>query len=302
MAPYYKHRCKLFRGAPSAGSEYVKQDDVRAWLADLVERFLQWAQRYKLATRRLLVRPDMPLEGFVAKRKLDVGFVNDPKANETAKHYWLRILIPGGLKSNPKEDLASKAHLDIARDVKEVFTVQPTRRFVLVFTLCRSWMRLWEFDRLGGIASERFNIHKYGQCFLSTVLGFLWMDDEAVGFDATIIKSVNGQYIEIKRDIKTERLVLDKLIGPAHSIVGRATTCLKAYLEGDKSRSFVIKESWQFPECDEEGKLLSASPTKAGNEPLPNRIYRRIVLSNYGEPICKASSRAALLSALEGCS
>lgn len=43
------------------------------------------------------------------------------------------------------------------------------------------------------------------------------------------------------------------------------------------------------------------SPTKPGNDPLPNRTHRRIVLSNYGEPICKASSRAALLGALEGC-
>ncbi|KAJ3569608.1 hypothetical protein NPX13_g6027 [Xylaria arbuscula] len=45
----------------------------------------------------------------------------------------------------------------------------------------------------------------------------------------------------------------------------------------------------------------SASPTKHDNEPVPNRIHRRIVLCDYGEPIYKASSRAALLAALEGC-
>ncbi|KAI0912631.1 hypothetical protein F4823DRAFT_580547 [Ustulina deusta] len=380
----------LFRQGWTGWPEDAKQDSVLSWLADVVEHFLQWARDYRPTMRRPLAQPDTPLEGSVAKRKLDVGLVDDPKADKAAKYHWSHILVPGELKSNPNDDTASKAHLDIARYVKEVFTAQPTRRFVLAFTLCGSWMRLWEFDRLGGIASERFNINKDGQRFVSTVLGFLWMDDEALGFDPTIIKSDHQQYIEIQRNMKTERLVLGRLIRPAHSIVGRATTCWKAYLEGNKSTLFVIKDSWQFLDRDEEGELLqqvtrqevtnvarhyyhetvclqdkyddiqanvrkglditrasnyrtgrarnlqnlaveaisrdgsagskrsssqtgtllppdkrsrsgSASPTKPGNEPLPNRIHRRIVLSNYGEPIYKASSRAALLGALEGC-
>ncbi|KAI0798397.1 hypothetical protein GGR55DRAFT_672294, partial [Xylaria sp. FL0064] len=369
----------------------AKQDSVLVWLADVVERFLQWAQEYRpTITRRPLAQPDTPLEGSVAKRKLDVGLVDDPKADRAAKYHWSHILVPGELKSNPNEDTASKAHLDIARYVKEVFTAQPTRRYVLAFTLCGSWMRLWEFDRIGGIASENFNINNDGQRFVSTILGFLWMDDAALGFDPTIMKSKRWQYIEIQQDTKTERLILDKVIRSAHSIVGRATICWKAYLEGDKSKPFVIKDSWQFPERDEEGELLqkatrqevtnvarhyyhetvcvegkdddiqgnvrrglditrasnyrtgrarnlwdrtvealsrnsstgskrsssqtgallppgkrsrsgSASPTKHDNKPLPNRIHRRIVLRDYGVPIYKATSRAALLGALEGC-
>ncbi len=368
----------------------AKQESVLAWLADIVERFLQWAQEYKPTTRSLFARPDTPLRGSVAKRKPDISFVDNPTADTAANYPWSRILVPGELKSNPNEDTASKAHLDIARYVKEVFTSQPTRRFVLAFTLCGSWMRLWEFDRLGGIASEKFNINEDGQRFVSTILGFLWMGDEALGFDPTIIKSEHQQYIEIRQDTKMERLILDKVIRSAHSIVGRATICWKAYLGGDKSKPFVIKDSWQFPERDEEGELLqqathqkvtnvarhyyhetvriqaedddihgnvrrglditrasnyrtgrarnlqamtvdatsrnsstgskrsssqtgallppgkrpcsgSASPTKHDNEPLPNRIHRRIVLRDYGEPIYKASSRAALLAALEGC-
>ncbi|KAI0878266.1 hypothetical protein GGS24DRAFT_508725 [Hypoxylon argillaceum] len=55
-----------------------------------------------------------------------------------------------------------------------------------------------------------------------------------------------------------------------------------------------------LPPC-KRARWGSAPPTKPGNDPLPNRTHRRIVLSNYGEPICKASSRAALLGALEGC-
>ncbi|KAI1286608.1 hypothetical protein F5Y03DRAFT_380583 [Xylaria venustula] len=381
----------LFRQGWTGWPDDAKQDSVLAWLADVVERFLQWAQEHRpTITRRPLAQPDTPLEGSIAKRKLDVGLVDDPKADRAAKYHWSHILVPGELKSNPNEDTASKAHLDIARYVKEVFTAQPTRRYVLAFTLCGDWMRLWEFDRLGGIASEKFNINKDGQRFVSTILGFLWMDDAALGFDPTIMKSNRWQYIEIQQDTKTERLILDKVIRSAHSIVGRATICWKAYLEGDKSNPFVIKDSWQFPERDEEGDLLqqatlqevthvarhyhhetvrtqakdddirdnvrrglditrasnyqtgrarnlrdrtveaisrnsstgskrsssqigallppgkrsrsgSASPTKHDNEPLPNRIHRRIVLCDYGEPIYKASSRATLLGALEGC-
>lgn len=48
-------------------------------------------------------------------------------------------------------------------------------------------------------------------------------------------------------------------------------------------------------------RSCSASPTKAGNSVLPNRVHRRVILRDYGKPIYKASSRAALLAALEGC-
>lgn len=57
--------------------------------------------------------------------------------------------------------------------------------------LCGSIMRLWEFDRIGGIASVLFDINKDGARFVSVVLAFLWMDKEQLGFDSTIVES-NG--------------------------------------------------------------------------------------------------------------
>ncbi|KAH8158978.1 hypothetical protein CIB48_g9274 [Xylaria polymorpha] len=133
----------LFQQGWTGWSRDAKQESVLVWLADIVERFLQWAQEYRpTTTRRPLAQPDTPFEGSVAKRKLDVGLVDDPKADKAGKYYWSHILVLGELKSNPNDDTASKAHLDIARYIKEVFIAQPTRRFVLAFTLCRSWMRL----------------------------------------------------------------------------------------------------------------------------------------------------------------
>ncbi len=44
-----------------------------------------------------------------------------------------------------------------------------------------------------------------------------------------------------------------------------------------------------------------SSPTKADRSILPNRVHRRVVLRDYKMSIYKTSSRAALLTALEGC-
>ena len=72
-------------------------------------------------------------------------------------------------------------------------------------------MRIWEFDRLGGVASEQFDINKDGLQFVSTVLGFLWMNEEELGFDPTIMTANNQRFIEIERDGATERLIIDGL-------------------------------------------------------------------------------------------
>ncbi|KAJ6102052.1 hypothetical protein N7486_004479 [Penicillium sp. IBT 16267x] len=252
-------------------------------------------------------------------------------------------------------------------------------------------MRIWAFDRLGGVASERFDINEDGLQFLFTILGFLWMTEEQCGFDPTIITEDGERFIDIERNGQTERLILKRLMNRAPCIAGRATTCWKAHREAEPGIPLVIKDSWQYTERDEEGELLqeatdrgvvnvaryhhhatvrirdqiddvqgnvrggldittasnyrpersalstgtgttdgprksrssgrsslkrsssqtgaflppnkrscSASPTKTSINPLPNRVHRRIVLRDYGKPIYKASTRAALLAALEG--
>jgi hypothetical protein len=135
--------------------------------------------------------------------------------------------VPGELKINPSLDTASKAGLDLGRYVRGVLATQDTRRFVLGFTICGSIMRLWEFDRAGGIASAPFDIHKDGLQFISAVLGFLWMNSEQLGFDPTIIESDGIKYMEITRDGQKERLILDTLMRHAPCVAERATTCVE---------------------------------------------------------------------------
>ena len=378
----------------------ANEKEVLKWFAVRIELFLKFSVSSGLTSaplRRPLAQPNRPLQGSTADRKLDVGFVNDPEASEITKCRWSQILVPGELKSNPSHDTYSKAWLDLGRYAREVLSAQDSRRFVLGFTLCGSIMRLWEFDRVGGISSAPFDINKDGLQFVSAILGYLWMSEEQLGFDPTILVLDGIRYIEIVRNDQTERLIIDELMRRAPCVAGRATTCWKAHRDGDESKTpLVIKDSWQFPERDEEGQLLreatekgavnvaryyhhetvyvggktddihdnvrkglditkstnyspkgsimplstsrvqgssrssrstsissagrkrsssctnaslpiskrtcSSSPVKGGNSLIPeNRVHRRVIVRDYGKAIYKASSRAGMLAALEGC-
>ncbi|KAI0429638.1 hypothetical protein F5Y09DRAFT_309977 [Xylaria sp. FL1042] len=380
-------------GGWSGWPQDANQDGVLSWFTNISDKLATLAEEYNPTPtrRRPLVQPNKPIQGSTAERKIDVGFVSDNEVIQDGKCHWSQILVPGELKSNPSADTASKAWLDIGRYVREVLFAQDTRRFAIAFTLCGSFMRIWVFDRLGGIASDRFDINENGLRFVSTILGFLWMNEAQLGFDPTIITSGGKRYIEIDRNSRQERLVIDAVMRRAPCIAGRATTCWKAHSEDDPRTPLVIKDSWQYTERGEEGELLqeatskgvvnmgryyhhytvevhgsdddirsnvrrgldittaenfrpqrsaipragkptadsregrsttpsqkrsasqtdaalppskrscSVSPTKVDRNALPNRIHRRLIIRDYGKPICQASSRAALLSALEGC-
>jgi hypothetical protein len=250
-----------WRGWP----ENAKQDDVLRWFAELSEKLAAFAEDYKSSPtrqRRPLAKPNEPIDGSIGKRKMDVGFVNDPKAGKDSRCHWSQILVPGELKSNPSADKASEAWLDLGRYAREVLAAQDTRRFVLGFTLCGSLMRIWEFDRLGGIASKQFDVNEDGQRFVFTILGFLWINEEQLGFDPTIIISGGERFIEIEQDGRTGRLIIDKLMKRAPCIAGRATTCWKAHREDGPRTPLVVKDSWQYTEREEEGELLRDATDK----------------------------------------
>ncbi|KAK7398512.1 hypothetical protein QQX98_012105 [Neonectria punicea] len=245
----------------------ANQDDVLSWFADFSEKLAAFADGHKSIPthrhrRRPLAKPNEPIDGSVGKRKMDVGFVNDPQARKDSRCHWSQILVPGELKSNPSADKASEAWLDLGRYAREVLAAQDTRRFVLGFTICGSLMRVWAFDRLGGIASEQFNINDDGLQFVSTILGFLWMNEEELGFDPTIMSANQERFIEVNRNGSTERIIIDQVMQRARCIAGRATTCWKAHPEGQPEMLLVIKDSWQYPERDEEGDLLREATDK----------------------------------------
>ncbi|MCJ1341948.1 hypothetical protein MMC31_000126 [Peltigera leucophlebia] len=145
--------------------------------------------------------------GSTADRKLDVGFADDPSAAVDSKCHWSQILIPGELKSNASASKAFKAGLNLGRYAREMLAAQDSRRLVLGFTLCGSLMRMWQFDRLGGIPSAQSDVNQEGLQFVSAMLGFSWMNEEQLGFDPTILKAKGRRYIEIERNGQLECLV-----------------------------------------------------------------------------------------------
>ncbi|KAL6852514.1 hypothetical protein ACO1O0_007060 [Amphichorda felina] len=255
----------LFNNGWRGWPKDANQDDVLSWFADLNETLVALAEGHRSTPshrRRPLAQPNKPIQGSTGERKIDIGFVSNPRAKRDSRCHWSEILVPGELKSNPSADIASKAWLDLGRYAREVLAAQDTRRFVLGFTICGSFMRIWEFDRLGGIASEQFDINHDGLQFVSTVLGFLWMSEEQLGFDPTITSEGGRRFITIQRNGQTERLVIDKLMKRAPCIAGRATTCWKAHREEDPQIPLVVKDSWQYTEREEEGELLKEATEK----------------------------------------
>ena len=225
----------------------AQEKDVLKWFTKRVQVFRDFAEDLTIAlntSRGPLIRPNKALEGSIVDRKPDIGFIKDPNADEDTIYHQSQILVPRELKSNPGFNIATKTWLDLARYVREVLTAQDTRRFILGFTLCGLIIRLWEFDRVGGIASELFNINKDGLRFISVVLGFLQMDKEQLGFNPTIVELDGLRYMKITRNGRQERLILDTIMRRAPCVVGRATTCWKAYRDGDESRApLVVKDS-----------------------------------------------------------
>ena len=266
-------RCKEGDNAPYLDEvgwrdwpESAEENRVLGWLITMVDKFREIATEKAFTTkdyRRILGWPNQPLQGSIAARKLDVGFVQTSEIADKQTH-WSHILVMGELKRNSKMDTASSTCLDLGRYVREVFAAQGTRRFVLGFTLCGPIMRLWEFDRVGAIASTPFNINKDGARFVMSMLGFLQMNNEELGYDPSVRSTSDGnQYLDITRDGIPERLVLDKLMRGASCVVGRATTCWKAHREGDESMMpLVIKDSWQYPEREDEGEILREATEK----------------------------------------
>jgi hypothetical protein len=209
------------------------------------------------------------------------------------------ILIPGELKSNLREDNYSSTWLDLLRYTREIFSAQDTRRFVLGFTLCGSIMRVWEFDRLGVIGSTPFDINKDGQMFVSMILGYLWMSEEELGFDTTIVED-GKRYAHIQRNGQMERLFLEELIKRQRSVAGRATTCWRGSL-GDKSDTgLVIKDSWEFEERPEEGLLLKEA-TEAGVENVARYYHHESLylgISEHSLPGIRASPQDSAVPVL----
>lgn len=154
------------------------------WLADTIAKLAGRAATLdndRKIWQRPLVQPNTRLQQRDKPKqrespRLNIAFVSDPNANRLSLVPWLQCLVPGQIRTcAPLENAIAieDSWLDFAVLAKRILTAQDTRRFVLAFTLFGSMMRVWQFDRLGGMISEQFDIHVEDHKIVLTMLGFL---------------------------------------------------------------------------------------------------------------------------------
>ena len=119
--------------------EDAQEEKVLKWFKEQIDIFLEFTKECGSTPevrQRPLGQPTQHLSDSTTRRKLNVGFANDTKINESSRYDWPQILMPGELKSKPNVDRRNDTWLDLARYVRHVLTIQDTCRFVLGFTLC----------------------------------------------------------------------------------------------------------------------------------------------------------------------
>lgn len=68
--------------------ELAADKDVLRWLTNIIAELVQFAEAQESSPKincRPLAQPNQPLQGSVAARKLDIGFVDDPTATEDSR-------------------------------------------------------------------------------------------------------------------------------------------------------------------------------------------------------------------------
>jgi hypothetical protein len=331
--------------------ENTRQNTMLNWITSFVEHLEKKSSNIQ-QSRTWRNLPDTCLAGVDGIRKLDGVIMSRGEKNKEGYHIQ-DVLVPFKLKNN--ESLATEAVTGLAKYVYEVLKSQPTRSFVIGITLCGTSMQLWQFDRSGAIGSESVDLksdRKNLEKFFALMLCFLKCNKQLLGFDPTFIEARDRRHLEMRIPIKNgnEELIIDSpRVFRASGICGRGTTCWKAHLPGDKTQTFLIKDSWQPKQRPEEGEMLREVTKKnlphvvryyhhedvcvdgkivdieshvrrganfqncrkipinekpddpnVQNEFI-NRVHRRLILKDVGQPIWKVDSPLRLLEALEGC-
>ena len=194
--------------------------------------------------------------GAIAKRKPDIFLLDTQKVpkSKTGTIHWRDVLVVGELKQSDANN--SKADMQLASYAHEVFGAQMNRRFVFGITICGFRMRVWLFDRAGGISSQTFNINDDPKAFFNVIIGFatIYHDDRgALGYDMTISSSRNGIGAIT---VGSKGFILDEIVYSHPVVSGRATICWKAHKQGEPGTVYAIKDSWQLSTRGEEGSML----------------------------------------------
>ena len=197
------------------------------------------------------------LTGGEARRQLDILIKRKSDVSGTA-HNWKDVVVVSELKKSNIKEFKSRL-LQLGRYIRDVFTAQPTRRFIHGFSLYGTTMELWVFDRSGPYSSGEFDIHKEPEQFIRAIAGYTMMSDEELGLDTFVERDGEDRFITITEDTtkKERRLQLESdLIAYQRAIVCRGTSCFRASIPSSKDPRYVVKFSWTSDKRKPEAYLL----------------------------------------------
>ncbi len=187
--------------------------------------------------------------GAEGPRQLDL-FIKRKSETEGIKHHWKDVHVIGEHKQS--KDGPKSLLLQLSRYTRDVFTAQPTRRFVHGFFLHRTLMELWVFDRSSPYSSGSFDIHENPNQFIQAIAGYAIIDDEELGLDTFVKRDREDQFISIIQDAtgKEKRLQLER----EPIVIQRAIVCRGTSYYRSMDLKYVVKFSWTSdkwpPEAD----------------------------------------------------
>ncbi|KJZ70353.1 hypothetical protein HIM_10244 [Hirsutella minnesotensis 3608] len=220
------------------------------------------------------------LVGGEAQRQIDL-FVKRKNGQPDAAHDWRDVEVIGELKASNNNKKATL--LQIGRYVRDVFSCQPTRRYVHAFTICGREMEVWVFDRSGCYSPGAFNIHENPERFVQVIAGYTMMSDEELGLDTFTEQDDDGPSIHIEQDEASgkKRLRLEsQAFTRQRAIVCRGTSCYLTKPPNSEDWSYVAKFSWTSDRRKPEADLLRLAQQR-GVEGIAKLIgHRRITSIN----------------------
>ena len=263
------------------------QDNVVDWLFQFQDEFLskERSSYYKTSSPK-------DLSGTEARRQLDL-FVkrNDGPIPDTV-HDLRDVKMIGELKESNTDKKGTL--LQISRYVRDIFSCQPTRRYVPAFTLCGDEMEIWIFDRSGPYGPGPFNIHEEPEKFIQVISGYTMMDDEELGLDICTEEGIDSRFITLEQDGTENATKLRLDPSPfiyQRAIVCRGTSCFLAKTPASESHDCVAKFSWTSDRRRPEAELLKLARQRGVKGVAELVAHRRITSVaemrsglNFGKP------------------
>ena len=126
--------------------------------------------------------------------------------------------------------------------MRDIFSVQPTWRFVHVLTLLGTILELCVFNRSGTYSSESSNIHLKPEKFIQALVGYTLISDNELGLDSFIKHGGENNSIIIQEETPGKNIKIQLKQQPMvinQAIVCRRTTC---YCSKDGKK--VVKLFW----------------------------------------------------------